>query len=481
MKFESIAQPLLKKDTMSRTYKIEHLHQPDGWLSPGYITIGHDGQIEAIDSELPAGMPVHEELSGYCIPGLPNLHSHAFQRALAGRTECISDGVADTFWTWRTFMYDFVSRLEPHDYAAIGAFVYLEMVKFGMTSVAEFHYVHHDRKGQRYANHAEMSDRLFAAADRAGIAITMLPVLYAHAGIGLPPTEQQRRFVHTDVDDYLKLVNQLKKARHGNPKQAIGMALHSLRAVAPAELRQAVQGVLQMDADTRIHIHVSEQPREVEEVIAGLGARPVEWLLDNVGLDQKWSLIHATHINQYERKGMAASGVVAGICPVTEATLGDGIFPLVEYQQEGGRWGIGTDSHYTTSTAEELRILECGLRLQAGRRNMLVTPENPLTSRSGRRLFDLSLAGGRQSLGMPVGSIAPGQRADLVVLDPDHPTILGHTAETVLDAWILSATGNPVRDVMIAGDWIVRNGQHEQEEAILRDYKETMRRVLAAC
>lgn len=463
---------------MPEIYKIEHLHQPDGWLSPGYVTIADNGLIDAVSSETPAGVQINEEISGFCIPGLPNLHSHAFQRALAGRTECISDDIADTFWTWRTFMYDFVSRLDPDDYAAIGAFVYLEMVKFGMTSVAEFHYVHHDPKGQRYANQTEMSDQLLGAADKVGLGITMLPVLYAHAGIGLPPTEQQKRFVHKEVDDYLTLVSKLKKSCQQNTKQEVGIALHSLRAVAPSEIQEAICGVLDMDANSRIHIHVSEQPREVEEVMAGLGARPVEWLLDNIGLDERWSLIHATHINEYERRGMAKSGAVAGICPVTEATLGDGIFPLVEYQKEGGVWGIGTDSHYTTSTAEELRILECGLRLQAGRRNMLVTPESALTRRSGRRLFDLALAGGKQSLGMPVGSITTGQRADMVVLDPDHPTVVGHTTETVLDAWILSSTANPVRDVMVAGDWVVRNGKHEKEEEIVRNYKDTMRRVL---
>ena len=463
---------------MSKIYELEHLHQPDGWLSPGFVTVDANGMIEAVDAELQTGWEVDAKLSGFCIPGLPNLHSHAFQRALAGRTECISDDGNDTFWTWRSFMYDFVSRLGPEEYAALGAFVYLEMVKFGMTSVAEFHYVHHDPKGRRYNNHGEMSERLISAANDVGIAIMMFPVLYAHAGIGMPATEQQRRFIHTRVDDYLDLVNTLNQRCSNRYMQSTGIALHSLRAVAPDEIRDAVAGALEVNPDCRIHIHVSEQPREVEEVVAGLGARPVQWLLDNVELNQQWSLIHATHIDAQERAGMAKSGAVAGLCPVTEATLGDGIFPLVEYQQEGGSWGIGTDSHYTTSTAEELRILECGLRLQAGRRNMLASNEKETTRRTGRRLFDLVLAGGAQSFGMPVGSINAGKRADLVVLEADHPALISHGTETVLDAWTLSSTVNPVRDVMIAGNWIVRDGKHEMEEAILQNYKKAMRGLL---
>ena len=464
---------------MSTVYEVEHLHQPDGWLSPGYITVGDDGLILSVDSLPPCGEQAIEKVSGFAVPGLPNLHSHAFQRALAGRTECISEVAEDTFWTWRTFMYDCVSRLEPHHYEAIAAFVYLEMLQFGMTSVAEFHYVHHATNGGRYENHAEMADRLIAASETVGIGMTILPVLYAHSGIGRPPEPQQNRFVHSQVDDYLKLIGLLHKRSQKRPNLEVGLALHSLRAVAPEEAKQAIAGALEMDPDCRLHIHVSEQPLEVEEVKAGLGARPVQWLLDNIGLDDRWSLIHATHIDEQERKGLASSGAVVGLCPVTEATLGDGVFPLVDFQHEGGRWGIGTDSNYTTSTAAELRMLECGLRLQAGRRNMLVLPDSDLVSHSGRRLFDLALVGGAQSLGMPVGSLIAGQRADMVILDSNNPSIISHTTETVLDAWILSATTNPVRDVMVKGRWVIRDDKHEFEHEIVSGYKNTMNELLA--
>ena len=460
---------------MTKIYEVEHLHQPQGWLSPGYLHLSDAGVIEAVEATQAADGGSVAKLAGFGIPGFANLHSHAFQRAMAGRTEYVSEaGNDDTFWTWRNFMYDFVGRLTPEQYEAIGAFVYLEMVKFGMTAVGEFHYVHHAPDGTPYGNHAEMADRLISAAARSGIAINMLPVLYAHAGIGKPPSDEQRRFVHADVSDFLSLVDRLRRGKRDNPNLEVGVAIHSLRAVAPAELAMAVEETLAVDPTARLHIHVSEQPREVDEVLAGLGARPVQWMLDNVDLDDHWTLVHSTHIDENECRGLAESGAVAGLCPVTEATLGDGVYPLMEYQRLGGCWGVGTDSHYTTSTAEELRMLECGQRLQSGKRNVLVSPESPTTRHSGRRLFDLALEGGRRSLGIATGALTPGMRADLVVLDADDPILVGHGPTTVLDAWILSNVTNPVRDVMIAGDWVIQNRRHAHEDAIHAAYRTAM-------
>lgn len=459
---------------MTTVYAVEHLHQPDGWLTPGYLHVSDDGVIEAAAPEPPAEGPIIQ-ITGFGLPGLANLHSHAFQRAMAGRTEFVSvAGGDDTFWTWREFMYDFVQRLTPEQYEAIGAFVYLEMVKSGMTAVGEFHYVHHAPNGTRYANHAEMADRLIAAADRAGIVICMLPVLYAHAGIGLPPNDEQRRFVHADVDEFLTLAERLRNRNRDNADVEVGIAIHSLRAVAPDELAAAVEGTLAAAPDTRLHIHVSEQPREVEEVRAGIGARPVEWMLHNTDLNDRWTLVHATHVTEDECRGLASSGAVAGLCPMTEATLGDGIFPLVDFHRQGGTWGIGTDSHYTTSTAEELRVLECGQRLENGKRNLIASPDTANTRHSGRRLLDLALAGGRQSLGVETGALVPGMRADMVVLDGDDRALIGHGPATVLDAWILSGPTNPVRDVMIGGRWIVQDGRHPREDTITAAYKTAM-------
>ncbi len=466
---------------MTTIYKVEHLHQPDGWLSPGYLHVGDGGRIELVEASAPPTGSRVETLGGFGIPGFANLHGHAFQRAMAGRTEFVSEaGGENTFWTWRNFMYDFVLRLTPEQFAAIGAFVYLEMVRYGMTAIGEFHYVHHAPDGTRYANHAEMADRLIAAAGRAGIAMTMLPVLYAHAGVGKPPSDRQRRFIHSDAGDFLSLVELLRSRKRDHANLEVGIALHSLRAVAPEELAAAVEAALAADPKARVHIHVAEQLREVEEVRAGLGARPVQWMLDNTDLNDRWTLIHSTNIDENECRGLAKSGAVVGLCPVTEATMGDGVFPLVDYRRHGGAWGIGTDSHYTTSTAEELRMLECGQRHRDRERNRVTSPGSPVTRHAGRHLFDLALEGGRRSLGIATGALTAGMRADLVLLDADDPILIGHGPDTVLDAWILSGTTNPVRDVMVAGNWIVRNGRHAQEESITAAYRTAMSELNSA-
>ena len=461
---------------MTTIYEVDHLHQPRGWLSPGYLEVGADGVILSVTGARPQGRAV-ERLRGFGVPGLSNLHSHAFQRALAGRTEFVTAARAeDNLWTWRKEMYRLVDRLTPEDYEAVAALVYLEMLQFGMTAACEFHYVHHQTGGRRHANPAEMSDRLIAAAARTGLGLTLLPVLYAHGGIGKPVEETQKRFVHP-VDNYLKLIDALRGRRAGNPGLRVGLALHSLRAVTPDEAHAALAGMAAMDPGARLHIHVSETTHEVEEVRAGLGARPVQWLLDNVGLDDRWCLVHATHLDTSEIAGAAASGAVAGLCPLTEATMGDGFFALPEYHGAGGAWGIGTDSHYSTSTAEELRILECGKRLDLRRRNVIARSADGVEVHSGRVLFDTALAGGEQASGQGGGALVAGRRADLVMLDPDAQPLLGHGPSTALDAWILSGTQNPVRDVMVAGRWVIRDRRHAAEEAIRDAYRAAAARL----
>lgn len=458
---------------MAHLYEVEHLHQPDGWLSPGYLEVGDDGTILSVSATCPEGRRA-TPLAGFGVPGLSNLHSHAFQRALAGRTEFVTGVLAeDNLWTWRKEMYRMVDRMTPEAYGAIASLVYLEMLQFGMTAVCEFHYVHHQPGGAHFANPAEMSDRLIAAAQDTGLGLTILPVLYAHGGIGKPVEETQKRFVHS-VDDYLTLIDTLRGRRASNPNLNVGLALHSLRAVTPDEAKAALAGMDAMDESARLHIHVSETTHEVAEVEAGLGARPVQWLLDNVGLNDRWCLVHATHLDASEIAGSAKSGAVAGLCPLTEATMGDGFYPLVEYHAAGGAWGIGTDSHYSTSIAEELRMLECGKRLELRRRNVVARPTGDGAVHSGRVHFDTALAGGEQASGQGGGALVPGRRADLVILDGDCNVLLGHGPDTVLDAWMLGGTQNPVRDVMVAGNWAIRGGHHAQEARIKADYRAAM-------
>jgi formimidoylglutamate deiminase len=459
-------------------YEVEHLHQPSGWLSPGYLEVGANGLVVAVHQTRPETVPVIR-LAGFGVPGAPNLHSHAFQRALAGFSESATIS-EDTLWTWRDVMYRFVARIDPARYQAIAAMVYMEMLKHGITAVGEFHYVHHDPAGAPYADRAEMSKRLIAAAARTGIALTLLPVLYASGGVGKPPQQSQMRFVHREPDRFLDLVATLRGLRAENPGLEIGAALHSLRAVPAGSIATVTAAVGEMAAGMPIHIHVAEQTREVEECVAGLGARPVQWLLDNTSVGQGWTLVHATHCDPQERRGMAACGAVVGLCPATEASLGDGIFPLVAYQGEGGHWGVGTDSNYTANFAEELRVLEYGQRLSHGQRNLLAQAGDETTAHTGRRLFDLALAGGVRSLAQPMGGLIPGRRADLVLLHADSPTLLGHGPRTVLDAWILGGTVNPVREVMVGGRWVIRDGRHDGEDTIIAAYKDSMAQASAS-
>ncbi len=463
-------------ETMPTIYQVEHLHQPDGWLSPGYLEVGGDGTIHRVLRD-GKGRGDVVTLTGYGVPGLTNLHSHAFQRGLAGRTEFVSGRRAkDDLWTWREDMYRFADRLTPEDYEAIGALTYLEMLQFGTTAVCEFHYIHHQSGGTPYDSTTEMADRLIAAADRTGIGLTILPVLYAHGGIGKPAERAQRRFVNA-VDDYLALVGELRRRRRTRPALEVGTALHSLRAVTPDEVRATLEGVDGIDDAAKIHIHVSETAREVAEIEAALGARPVQWLLDHVDLNERWCLVHATHIDASERARTAASGAVVGLCPLTEAMLGDGLFPLVAYTRARGCWGIGTDSHCSTSSLAELRMLECGQRLERGRRNVVARPDAGQDAHTGRVLFDSALAGGERASGHGGGALLPGRRADLVVLDPDSHTLLAHGPETALDAWVLGGTQNPVRDVMVAGKWVIRDGRHAQDVAIRDEYRKAMARL----
>ena len=457
---------------MSRCIAFEHLWTPDGWLSPGYLDVDAAGRIAAIGATPPPQQRVDEQVAGHAVPGMPNVHSHAFQRLLAGRCEIGGRGHEDNLWTWRQRMYALAQRIEPRHYEDVAAFTYMEMLLHGFTRVAEFHYLHHAPGGARYAEPAEMAWRLAAGARRAGIGLTVLPTLYAHAGIGRTPLPEQARFVHADVDEFLRLAGSLhaRRAEHG---AAVGLALHSLRAVAPAELSAAVAGAASIEPHLPIHIHVSETRHEVEECLAGLGARPVQWLLGHAPLDAGWTLVHATHLDEGERSGLARSGALAGLCPMTEAMLGDGLFPLVEYHREGGAWAIGTDSHYASGVAAELRMLECGQRLSRGRRNVLADAEHgdPRRLRSGEQLFASALRGMR-ALGAPAPALSVGSPADVVVLDPHSPTLAGHDTEAILDAWLLSGAADAVRDVMVDGRWQVREGVHLRQESIVRAYAE---------
>ena len=448
----------------------------DGWARDVRIEIGETGDVESVTpGAAPDGA---ERAGGMVLPGMPNLHSHAFQRAMAGLGERAGAGADanadDSFWTWRQVMYGFLARLTPADVEAIAAQLYVEMLLAGYTAVAEFHYLHHAPDGAPYDDPAEMSGRIAAAAESAGIGVTLLPVLYAAGGFGgQAPNPGQRRFLH-DGDGFARLLDTLF-ARHRDDRQVrVGMAPHSLRAAPPEVLRDALAHLGSLDAEAPVHIHIAEQTKEVEDCVAWSGARPVEWLLANMPVDGRWCLVHATHMTETETERAAASGAVAGLCPTTEANLGDGLFPLARFLAAGGRIGVGSDSHISVSPVEELRWLEYGQRLTRQRRNIVRDAAGPSV---GAALYRAALAGGAQAAGRPVGCLAPGCRADLVVLDPDHPQIAGRADDVALDSFVFSGNRNPVRHVMAGGAWLVRDGRHVRQAEIAARYLETVRKL----
>lgn len=446
-------------------YFAESALLPSGWAKNLRFDINPDGSLGAVTAGAEAGHA--ERLSGPVIPGMPNLHSHAFQRAMAGLTERAGPG-DDSFWTWRRVMYGFVGRLSPDHVETIAAQLYVEMLKAGYTAVGEFHYLHHGPDGSPYDDPGEMSHRVIAAAKAAGIGITHLPVLYAHGGFGgAKASPGQRRFL-LGPENFMALVDGLAARYRHDPEVRIGIAQHSLRAVTPELLSQTVAALDARDGAAPIHIHIAEQQLEVDGCLAWSGARPVEWLLDHAAVSRRWCLVHATHMTGEETLALARTGAVAGLCPTTEANLGDGLFPLFAYLAAGGALGVGSDSHISVSPIEELRWLEYGQRLAGERRN--ITPVGEGGS-IGAELWRAALAGGATALGRPIGALEAGARADLVVLDGDHPLLCGRRGDVLLDSLVFSGNDNLVRDVMVGGRWVVRESRHADEDAIAARYR----------
>lgn len=439
---------------------------PDGWRNDIVVTIGGDGRIEAVE-------PAKDQPSDLCVPvllpALSNLHSHTFQRAMAGLTEWRGPAGRDSFWTWRELMYRFLDVLTPDEIEAIAAFAFMEMQEAGFSAVAEFHYLHRAPGGVPYDNRAELSERILAAAADTGIGLTLLPVLYQQGGLdGRPLAGGQRRFFN-DTDSFLRLVCAAETALARLPGDAaLGIAPHSLRAVSAESLGEAVA----LRGSGPLHMHIAEQELEIEEVVAATGRRPVEWLFDNHVVDARWCLIHATHMTPDETERLARSGAVAGLCPVTEANLGDGIFNGVDYLSAGGHFGIGSDSNIRISTGEELRQLEYSQRLKHRGRAVLAEPGGSV----GRRLYDIALAGGAQALGRDSGAIAPGKWADLVALDAN--VLSGsRKGDGLIDAFVFTADRSAVTDVWSAGRHSVQAGRHVARAALAARYARTLSRL----
>lgn len=442
---------------------------PSGWANNVRLEVSADGLLTHVESNASADHA--ERLRGPVLAGMPNLHSHAFQRAMAGLAE-VAGNPNDSFWTWRDLMYRMVGRINPEQLQVIARQLYIEMLKAGYTSVAEFHYVHHDTQGQPYADPTELSRQISQAAAASGIGLTLLPVLYSHSGFGgQAPNDGQRRFINS-TENYLDLQARLQPILTAQPAQHLGLCLHSLRAVTPQQINEVLAA---SDKACPVHIHIAEQQKEVDDCLAWSGKRPLQWLYDHVEVDERWCLVHATHANADEVKRMAKSRAIAGLCLTTEANLGDGIFPAVDFLAQGGRLGIGSDSHVSLSVVEELRWLEYGQRLRDQRRNRLYRSDQPMV---GRTLFDAALDGGAQALGQPIGRLEVGKRADWIVLDGNDPYLATATEDGILNRWLFAGGDRQVRDVLVNGQWVVRDGRHAGEEDSRRAFTQVLKGLL---
>jgi len=447
------------------------LLQGEHWRADAVLSVSKDGVISAIGQGSPESADI--VLQGVVVPGLPNAHSHAFQRLIAGLTG--PQGIQrDSFWSWREAMYRTANRISPEQFGAVAQWVFMEMLKAGFTSCAEFHYLHHQPGGQAYSDPAEMSIRVIEAARASGIGLTLLPVLYCSAGFGQDcVSEEQKRFANTS-EQYLRLLESCRNAIDNSALIELGMAPHSLRAVPAAILHE----VLQSWPDQRcpVHIHIAEQPAEVEACQAHLGARPVEFLLGHFAVDRRWCLVHATHMTADEARTAAGSGATAGLCPTTEADLGDGVFRTAEWLQAGGSFAVGSDSNVRISAAEELRLLEYNERLRSGQRNVLT--DN--VKSCGRFLYQHAAKAGGVALGQAVGRLETGFRADLVELDGDHELLAGRSPDAALDSWIFAGDNSMLDSVWVAGRCMVAKGCHPEGSNFRAAFAQVMKEMLQA-
>ena len=459
-----------------RSLFAEHALLPSGWACNVLLRWDELGVLTSVSAGVPADAGA-ARAPGPLLPGMPNLHSHAFQRAFAGLTEHRSPGAAhDSFWSWRELMYRFAGVITPEQLQLIATALYVEMLEAGYTSVCEFHYLHNDLDGQPYADDAILSTCLVEAASRAGIGLTLLPVLYQTSGFGArPPGAEQRRFIRS-TDKLLRLLDRIKPLcdRAG---VRLGLAPHSLRAVPPHALKEALAGLTTLDATAPIHIHIAEQTGEVEACLAWCGQRPVQWLLDHAPVDERWCLVHATHMTPEESFQAARTGAVAGICPSTEANLGDGIFDTASWMAGAGRWGIGSDSHACVNAAEELMQFEYGQRLALRERNVLSAEAQRCVATA---MTLAGVAGGAQASGRAVAGLAIGQRMDAVALDTAHPALAGlPTPDMMLSAHVFAShRTSAVHTVWSGGRVRVDAGHHPLAAQSRRAFFTTRRTLL---
>jgi formimidoylglutamate deiminase len=449
-------------------FHFNSLLQKEGWLSPAYVGVDENGCIDYLSSQSPSEVIALESVQGFALPGFQNAHSHAFQYAMAGLAEDHAAGTQDDFWTWREAMYHCALSVDPDQVEAIAAMVYAEMVRVGYTHVAEFHYLHHDKNGKRYTNLAELGARMVAAAKQAGIKITLIPVFYQQGGFGLPPQERQKRFISKSVDEYFKLLDASKKVIENNSDASLGFSVHSLRAV---ELQDIITTYNNAPTNLPFHLHVAEQKKEISDCLAYCGKRPMQWLLENLLVNDRFNLVHSTHLDDSELTQLAKSGATVVLCPSTEGNLGDGIFRMKEYVKLGGRWCIGTDSHIGLSPMEEFRMIDYRQRLVTNKRN---TFEGDAAS----NMINEEVTTGRSAMGLKTENhFKIGKPFDAVVYNSGSHLLSETSEKNRLATILFTSDSSRIAGTIINGKWVVKNQHHINGHPIKIAFSKAMREL----
>jgi len=450
-----------------KTFKLKGLLQHNNWISPAYVSVDNSGAITSISNDN-VGVAIHHDLDCYAIPGFQNAHSHAFQYAMAGLAETHSTEQApDDFWSWRDAMYKLALSISPDELEIIATMLYAEMLKHGYTAVAEFHYVHHDKNGHAFNNLSEMGERLVAAAKTTGISITLVPIFYQKGGFGKNPTNGQKRFISETVDDYYKLLEASEKSCQHYDHANVAIGIHSMRGVEPNDIAEIAKNGPQ---DLPFHIHISEQLKEIEDSISYLNKRPVEWMLDNIEMTDRFHLVHATHLIDSEVSGLAKSKANVVLCPSTEGNLGDGIFPLKKYQNYGGAWSIGTDSHVGLNPFEELRILDYGQRLTSHKRNTFYSSQQ---GDSGLFSIDQALMSGRKAMNnFEADYFKIGEQFNAVLMDATSPLIATSSMSNLSSTFVYSSDLSMQYGTIANGKLIVKDNKHSKKESIQSNFIE---------
>lgn len=450
-----------------RYFRFNGLYTETGWIMPAYVGVGEDGILQYVSSNAPSGIAA-ETVQGYVLPGFQNAHSHAFQYAMTGDAEIHPKGIEDDFWTWREAMYKCALSVSPEQAESIAAMLYAEMLRNGYTHVAEFHYLHHDKNGKPYSNISEMGERMLAAARTAGIRITLVPVFYQKGNFGAPPTERQRRFISKTADDYFKLLEASVTSTNYYPLANAGFSVHSLRAVDGDDVKRTYN---EGPKDLPFHLHVSEQKKEVADCLAYTGKRPMQWLLDNVNVNERFSLVHSTHLDDSELKQLAASKANVVLCPSTEGNLGDGIFRMKEYCKLGGKWSIGTDSHIGLDPLEEFRMIDYRQRLTT---NLRSTFEGVASS----YLIDEAQTQGKLAMGIRSNKhFVIGESFDAVVYDARSPRLSTATKENLLSVLLYHGNSSLALGTIVNGVWVVKNQEHESFDGIRDNFVSVMKEL----